>query len=118
MIPKLGFISASIMRISTFGSEYYSSTCGTLGLVFAIVFLAGIAAFAQSAQWHPSVGPDAGDEEARVKQVVDRIMHPYLSRNYIPGAIVGVSLQGRRYFFSFGQATHAGAPFTADTLVE
>ena len=89
-----------------------------VGQVFTIAFLAGIAAFAQSAQWQPSVGPDAGDEEARVKQVVDRIMHPYLNRNYIPGAIVGVSLHGRRYFFSFGQATDAGAPFTADTLVE
>jgi CubicO group peptidase (beta-lactamase class C family) len=29
-----------------------------------------------------------------------------------------VSLHRRRYFFSYGQATDAGAPFTADTLVE
>ena len=87
-------------------------------LVFTILCLAGIAALAQPAQWQPSVGPNAGDEEAGVKRVVDRIMHPYLNRNYIPGAIVGVSLHGRRYFFSFGQATDAGAPFTADTLVE
>jgi hypothetical protein len=45
-------------------------------------------------------------------------MQPYLSQNNVPGAIVGASLHGRRYFFSYGQATDAGAPFTADTLVE
>jgi CubicO group peptidase (beta-lactamase class C family) len=83
-----------------------------VGLAFTILLLAGIAVFAQPAQWQSS------DEEAVVKDVVDRIMHPYLDQNDIPGAIVGVSLHGRRYFFSFGQATDAGAPFTADTLVE
>ena len=89
-----------------------------VGFVFTILFLAGITAFAQAPQRQLSVGPNAGDEEAVVKQVVDRIMQPYLSQNYIPGAIVGVSLHGRRYFFSYGQATDAGALFTADTLVE
>lgn len=89
-----------------------------VGFVFTILFLAGITAFAQAPQRQLSVGPNAGDEEAVVKQVVDRIMQPYLSQNYIPGAIVGVSLHRRRYFFSYGQATDAGAPFTADTLVE
>ena len=89
-----------------------------VGPVFAVLFLTGIALFAQPAQSQSSVGPDAGDEEAGVRRVVDRIMQPYLSENDIPGAIVGVSLHGRRYFFSFGQATDAGAPFTADTLVE
>ena len=88
------------------------------GFGFTILFLAGITAFAQAAQGQLSVGPNAGDEEAVVKQMVDRIMQPYLSQNYIPGAIVGVSLHRRRYFFSYGQATDAGAPFTADTLVE
>jgi CubicO group peptidase (beta-lactamase class C family) len=88
------------------------------GFGFTILFLAGITAFAQAAQGQLSVGPNAGDEEAVVKQVVDRIMQPYLSQNYIPGAIVGVSLHRRHYFFSYGQATDEGAPFTADTLVE
>src|SRR5262249_41550829 len=89
-----------------------------VGFGFTILFLAGITAFAQPAQRQLSVGPNASDAEDVVKQMVDRIMQPYLSQNYIPGAIVGVSLHRRRYFFSYGQATDAGAPFTADTLVE
>ncbi len=60
----------------------------------------------------------AADEEAMVRQVVDRIMQPYLSQSGVPGAIVGVSLHGHRYFFPYGKATDAGAPFTPDTLVE
>jgi CubicO group peptidase (beta-lactamase class C family) len=89
-----------------------------VGFVFTVLCLAGITACAQAAPWQPNVDPNAGDEEAVVKQVVDRIMLPYLSQNDIPGAIVGVSLHRRRYFFGYGQATDAGAPFTADTLVE
>jgi CubicO group peptidase (beta-lactamase class C family) len=74
--------------------------------------------------------PDAGGEEAAVKQVVDGIMHPYLAqrqrttgghrwiRSPHLGAIVAVSLRGHRYFFTFGTATDAGAPFTRETIVE
>jgi CubicO group peptidase (beta-lactamase class C family) len=62
--------------------------------------------------------------------VVDSIMQPYLaqrqrvvgghrwSRSLHLGAIVAVSLRGHRYFFTFGTATDAGAPFTRETLVE
>ena len=32
--------------------------------------------------------------------------------------IVAVSLHGHRYFFPYGKATDAGAPFTRETLVE
>src|SRR5215208_605842 len=72
----------------------------------------------------------AGDEEAAVKRVVDGIMQPYLAegertagghvwkRSPDLGAIVAVSLHGHRYFFSYGKATAAGAPFTRETLVE
>src|SRR5438093_12239193 len=34
------------------------------------------------------------------------------------GAIVAISLHGHRYFFPYGKATDAGAPFTPDTLLE
>jgi CubicO group peptidase (beta-lactamase class C family) len=62
--------------------------------------------------------------------VVDGIMQPYLAqgqrrargrtwtRSPDLGAIVAVSLHGRRYFFPYGKATNAGAPFTRDTVVE
>jgi CubicO group peptidase (beta-lactamase class C family) len=89
-----------------------------------------------AAQQEPSVvGPhsqaNAGGEAAAVKQVVDGIMQPYLAQEQrtIPrggmwrrspnlGAIVAVSLHGHRYFFPYGKATDAGAPFTPKTLVE
>jgi hypothetical protein len=45
-----------------------------VGFGFTLLFLAGVTAFAQAQQRQLSVGPDAGDEEAVVKQVVDRIM--------------------------------------------
>jgi CubicO group peptidase (beta-lactamase class C family) len=35
-----------------------------------------------------------------------------------PGAIVGISLHGKRYFFHYGAAKDDGTPFTPDTLVE
>ncbi|MGC2112080.1 MAG: serine hydrolase [Candidatus Korobacteraceae bacterium] len=73
------------------------------------------ATFAQEAS---SIGPNAGGEEAQVKKIVDGIMQPYLAQNQAPGAIVGVSLHGHRYYFPYGKATDAGAPFTPDTLVE
>jgi CubicO group peptidase (beta-lactamase class C family) len=76
-------------------------------------------------------GPSAAGEAVAVKRVVDGIMQPYLaegqprerrgrrwSRSPYLGAIVAVSLHGHRYFFPYGKATDAGAPFTGDTLVE
>src|SRR5262245_1433247 len=101
-----------------FRSQCMVRHAARVGFVFTFFCLAGTAACAQAAPWQPNVGPNTGDDEAIVKQVVDRIMQPYLSQNDIPGAIVGVSLHRRRYFFSYGQATDEGARFTADTLVE
>jgi CubicO group peptidase (beta-lactamase class C family) len=62
--------------------------------------------------------PSAGDEDSTIKQVVDRYMQPFLTQHNIPGAIVGVSIQSRRYFFNYGKANDEGAPFTSNTLVE
>ena len=61
--------------------------------------------------------PNTGDE-AKIKHVVDGIMEPYMTLERFPGAIVGVSIHGRRYYFPYGTATDAGDPFTQDTLVE
>ncbi len=102
-------------------------------VIATVAVLAGAKVAAQ--QVPSSAGPplqqNAGDEEAAVKRVVDSIMQPYLAQrqrrsprgqtwNRSPdlGAIVAVSLHGHRYFFSFGKATDAGAPFTRDTVVE
>src|SRR5215813_3255154 len=98
-----------------------------------IVTLACLASAKIDAQQGPSVDsssqPNASDEQA-VKQVVDRVMQPYLAqeqrtvgghlwkRSPDLGTIVAISLHGHRYFFPYGKATDAGAPFTRETLVE
>ena len=43
--------------------------------------------------------------------------HPW-KRSPFLGTIVAISLHGHRYFFPYGKATDAGAPFTRETLVE
>lgn len=80
--------------------------------VLCFLLLSSIALFAQAG------GATTGDDEASIKRVVDGIMQPYVSQNSLPGAIVGVSLHRHRYYFPYGQATDAGAPFAPDTLVE
>ena len=103
-----------------------------LALIATVVVLAVTKVAAQQT---PSAAgedlqPEAGGEEAVVKRVVDGIMQPYLAqrertagghrwiRSPHLGTIVAVSLHGHRYFFPYGTATDAGAPFTHETLVE
>ena len=102
------------------------------GLIVTVALLAAAKVAAQQAPSAagPHLQPIAGDEAAAVKRVVDGIMEPYLAqeerkagghlwkRSPYLGAIVAVSLHGRRYFFPYGKATNAGAPFTRDTLLE
>ena len=59
-----------------------------------------------------------GGDESTIKQVVDGYMLPFLAQTAAPGAIVGVSSHGQRYFFTYGEATDNGSPFTPNTLVE
>jgi hypothetical protein len=61
--------------------------------------------------WVPNITaqqPSAGSEESTIKQVVDSYMQPFLTQHDIPGAVVGVSIKGRRYFFNYGKATDQG----------
>ena len=83
---------------------------GLVGFFFLVLM---VCTFATAQQ---PVAPDG--ERAALKSVVDGIIEPYLSLNRLPGAIVGVSVRGHRYYFPYGKATDAGAPFAADTLVE
>jgi CubicO group peptidase (beta-lactamase class C family) len=100
-----------------------------------IVTVTGLAAARVAAQETPyaagrNLQPDGGGQEAAVKRVVDDIMQPYLAqgermvggrrwmRSPHLGAIVAISLHGQRYFFPYGKATDAGAPFTRETIVE
>jgi CubicO group peptidase (beta-lactamase class C family) len=108
-------------------------TATRFGLIVTVALLAAAKVAAQQAPSaaSPHLQPNAGGEAAAVKRVVDSIMEPYLAQEQrtLPrgptwrrspdlGAIVAVSLHGHRYFFPYGKATDAGAPFTPDTLVE
>jgi CubicO group peptidase (beta-lactamase class C family) len=102
------------------------------GLIFTLAILVSVNVAAQE----PESGADqiaqsnAGGEEATVRRIVDGIMQPYLAqeqrtagghpwkRSPFLGTIVAVSLHGHRYFFPYGKATDAGAPFTHETVVE
>jgi CubicO group peptidase (beta-lactamase class C family) len=114
------------------GEEIMHRTATRFGLIVTVAVLAAAKVAAQQA---PSAGPrlqlNADGEAAAVKRVVDGIMQPYLaegqrrstrgqrwSRSPDLGAIVAISQHGHRYFFPYGKATDAGAPFTRDTLVE
>ncbi len=103
------------------------------GLIVTVALLAAATVAAQRAPSAagPHLQPDAGGQAAAVKRVVDGIMQPYLAqgqrraprgqlwrRSPDLGAIVAISLHGHRYFFPYGKATDAGAPFTPETLVE
>lgn len=101
-------------------------------LIVTLTLFAGAQLTAQEAASDAgqTLQSDAGGEEATVKRVVDSIMQPYLAqgqraagghvwkRSPFLGTIVAVSLHGHRYFFPYGKATDAGAPFTRETVVE
>lgn len=66
----------------------------------------------------PAQQPGRSPEGEDIRKIVDQYMQPYLQKNRIQGAIVGVSIHGHRYFFPYGVANNANMPFTRDTLVE
>jgi CubicO group peptidase (beta-lactamase class C family) len=107
-----------------------TATCFVLIVTVAVLATANIVAQQAPSDAGPDLQLNAGGDEAAVKGVVDGIMQPYLaqgqrntgghrwSRSPHLGTIVAVSLHGHRYFFPYGKATDAGAPFTRETLVE
>ena len=109
---------------------YRIATCLVLIVTIAVLAAANVVAQEGASSAGQNLEPNAGGEEAAVKRVVDGIMNPYLAqrqrtagghqwtRSPHLGAIVAVSLQGRRYFYTYGTATNAGAPFTRETVVE
>src|SRR6266404_4855941 len=107
-----------------------TATRFALIVAVAVLAVAKVAAQQAPSAAGPHLPPNGGDEVAAVKRVVDGTMQPYLAqeqrtagghlwrRSPDLGAIVAVSLHGHRYFFPYGKATDAGAPFTRETLVE
>ncbi|WP_250511749.1 serine hydrolase [Caballeronia sp. GACF4] len=66
----------------------------------------------------PAAAQQPADDSAAIRQVVDTYLQPLLSSHQAAGAIVGVSLHGKRYYYAYGSANDNGAPFTADSIVE
>jgi hypothetical protein len=66
-------------------------------IAVALVFALAVPLIAQQAGQDP--------QEATIRRVVDRYMNRLLARNTDgprrPGAIVGISLRGKRYFFPY-----------------
>ncbi len=81
--------------------------CAQASALTLLLFIGGIA-----------LAQNAAPDQVALKAIVDRIMQPYMALHHFPGAIVAVSLRGQRYYFPYGEATDAGAPFAPDTLVE
>jgi CubicO group peptidase (beta-lactamase class C family) len=113
--------------------EIMHRTAARFGLIVTVALLtaANVPAQETPSAGGPNLQPNAGGEAAEVKRVVDGIMQPYLAqeqrsgargqrwtRSPFLGAIVAVSLRGHRYFFPYGKATDAGAPFTREMIVE
>ena len=80
----------------------------------ACLLLAGLGPLHIAAQ--PSAQLPADD--ARIRAVVDQNMRPYLSGLQAAGAIVGISVNGKSFFYAYGSARDDGSPFTSATLVE
>ncbi|HEV8418618.1 MAG TPA: serine hydrolase [Candidatus Udaeobacter sp.] len=109
---------------------YRTATCFGVIVMLAALGVAKVAAQEAPPSAGQSLQLNEKGEEAAVKRVVDGIMQPYLAqgqrmagghpwkRSPFLGTIVAVSLHGHRYFFPYGKATDAGAPFTRETLVE
>jgi beta-lactamase class C len=59
------------------------------------------------------------DRAAEVRRIVDSAIRPLMRENGIPGAAVGVTVDGRSYVFNYGVASkETGKPVDGDTLFE
>ncbi len=62
---------------------------------------------------------EASDDSGRVAAAVDRAFRPLIKQHDVPGLAVGVTANGKQYFFYFGVASkEAGTKVDADTLFE
>lgn len=58
-------------------------------------------------------------EEAKVRQLIDDAVKPVIQQYAVPGMAVGVTIDGQRYFASYGDASvNPKVPVTRDTLFE
>ncbi len=59
------------------------------------------------------------DQDAKVRQLVDDAIKPVIAQHNIPGMAVGVTIDGRRYFVEYGDASiNPKVSVTRDTLFE
>ncbi|NSX05778.1 beta-lactamase [Cupriavidus gilardii] len=66
----------------------------------------------------PTHAADDADT-ARMAAIVDAAVRPAIEQHRLPGMAVGVTVDGKRYFFNYGQtARQGGRPVTETTLFE
>lgn len=59
------------------------------------------------------------DQDAKVRQAIDEAIKPLLKQHDIPGLAVGVTIDGKRHFVEYGDAsTNPKVAVTRDTLFE
>lgn len=59
------------------------------------------------------------DQDAKVRQVIDGAMKPVIAQYGLPGMAVGVTIDGKRYFVEYGDASiNPKVAVTRDTLFE
>lgn len=59
------------------------------------------------------------DQDTKVRQVIDEAMKPVIAQYTIPGIAVGVTIDGKRYFVDYGDASlNPKIAVTRDTLFE
>ena len=61
----------------------------------------------------------AADQQARIKAITDQAMKPMMQEFNIPGMAVGISIDGKNYFFNYGVASKdSQQAVSQDTLFE
>lgn len=61
----------------------------------------------------------AADQQARIKAITDQAMKPVMQEFNIPGMAVGISVDGKNYFFNYGVASKdSQQAVSQDTLFE
>ncbi|MBD2099764.1 class C beta-lactamase [Leptolyngbya sp. FACHB-261] len=79
-----------------------------VGIIAAISFFLGACAHAT----------DSGDQ-SQLEQVVSEAIRPLMDENNVPGMVVAVTVEGKRYFFNYGVASkESGQKVTENTIFE
>jgi beta-lactamase class C len=90
---------------------------GALVKLLGLILSAGLAA-AVLVPAADALAAGRGDD-ARIRQIIDKVIEPILRNHAIPGMAVAVTIDGERHFATYGLASRRPpVPVTQDTLFE